>query len=166
MIPPTTSATEALENAVEESRREYDKNGPGAVGEISVLPILLGALGVVALAISIVYRIGVYSVTEYPTGIGSIHRLDAITGRYSRDEWVVSMLDDYDEWSDKIAEEIETNAGYLELVQFSLSFGVIALLVSASMIALKTAYGVRPLITFVIALFFAYTIRTYLGNTD
>lgn len=196
--PAGTSATEALENAIEESRREYDKkvetmeeiddkamrsvrtavilvglvvsalsmSGPSTVGEMSVLSILVGSFGVGALAISIVYGIGVYSATEYPTGIGSTHRTDVITGGYSYDEWSVNMLDEYGEWSSKLTEEISKNLHHLELVQFLLSFGVIALLVSASMIVLKTAYGIKPLITFVLVLVFIAIVQAYLGNTD
>lgn len=81
--------------------------GPSAIGEFSLFPILIGALGVVALAVSIIYGISIYSVTEYPTGIGSIHRTDVITGGYGQNEWNVSMLNDYDEWANKITEEID-----------------------------------------------------------
>lgn len=197
-LPADASATEALENAVEESRREYDKKvetmeeiddkamrsvrtavilvglvvsavsvgGPGAIGEFAVLPILLGALGVVSLVVSILFGVGAYSTTEYPTGIDSEHRTDVITGGYNRDEWVVSMLDDYDEWSAKIAEEIEKNIRYLELVQFSLSFGVVSLLVSATTLVLNVAYGVQPLVTLVVTSFVFYSVRTYLGDSD
>ncbi|WP_135823280.1 hypothetical protein [Halorussus ruber] len=197
-LPPDTSATEALENAVEESRREYDKKvetmeeiddkamrsvqtavilvglvvsavsvgGPGAVGEATVLPVLFGALGVVALAVSIVFGIGVYSVTEYPTGISSVHRDEATTGGYTKDEWVVSVLDNYDEWSAIVAEEIERMATYFEFVQLFLSFGVVSLLVSASMVVFRIAYGVRPFLIFVVAIVLVTTVRTYLVYKD
>jgi hypothetical protein len=121
---PDTSATEALKNAVEESRREYDKKvetmeeiddkamrsvrtaiilvglvvsavsvgGPDSIGRFAILPVLVGALGVVALIISVVYGIGAYSATQYPTGIGPLHRNDVITGEYSNDEWFVNMI--------------------------------------------------------------------------
>lgn len=195
-LPADISATEALENAVEESRREYDKKvetmeeiddkamrsvrtavillglvvsavsvaGPGAVGEVAVLPVLVGALGVVALTVSIIYGIGTYSATQYPTGIGPMHRNDVITGGYSHDEWFLSMLDEYDDWSMEIADEVSKNLGYLEVVQFSLSVGVIALLVSAGMVVLKTAYGIRPLNTLVGALGVVFIVRIYLGK--
>lgn len=196
--PGGTSATEALENAVEESRREYDKkvetmeeiddkamrsvrtavilvglvvsalsvSGPRAIVELSIPPILVGTLGVGSLTISIVSGIGTYTTSEYPSGVGSTHRADVITGGYARDEWVVSMLDDYDEWSAQIAEEIEANSEHLELVQLSLSFGLVSLLVSASMILAKTAYGVHSLLTLALVLSSILAVRTYLGNRN
>ncbi|USZ69496.1 hypothetical protein NGM10_07110 [Halorussus salilacus] len=180
-LPETVSATEALENAVEESRREYDKKvetmeeiddkamrsvrtavillglvvsaisvkGPNAVGERALLPILVGGIGVSALALSISYGIGTYSATQYPTGIGTEHRTEVTIGDYSRDEWFVNMLDEYDNWSDEIAEEVAKNVQYLETVQFCLSFGVISLLSSSSVIVLHVAYGIPPLGSFV-----------------
>jgi len=195
-LPCARSATEALENAVEESRREYDKKvasmeeiddkamrsvrtavilvglvasavsviGPSAVSATGVIPVLVGALGVGALAVSIVYGIGLYSATEYPTGIDSRHRAEVIDGGYSRKEWFVQLLDEYDEWSDKIADELSGNLRYLELVQFSLALGVIALLTSASMIVLRLAYGIQHPITLSGIFVCLFVARTYLGD--
>ena len=197
-LPPDTSATEALEKAVEESRREYDKkvetmeeiddkamrsvrtavilvglvvsavsvSGLGAVGQLSVLSILVGGPGVVALVVSIIFGIGVYSTTEYPTGIDSDHRADVIPGGYSREEWLVHLLDEYDQWSDKLADEISQNTRYFELVQVSLSLGILSLLASASMVVVEAAYGVPPSVTFSGFLVGTFTIRTYLSKKD
>lgn len=198
VLPPTASATEALENTVEESRREYDKkvetieemdgkamrsvrtavilvglvvsavsvSGPGAVGQLSVLSIIVGGPGVVALVVSIIFGIGVYSTTEYPTGIDSDHRADVITGGYSREKWLVHLLDEYDEWSDKLADEISENTRHFELVQVSLSLGILSLLASASMVVLKAAYDVPPSVTLSGFLVATFAFRTYLSNND
>ncbi|MFC7081710.1 hypothetical protein [Halorussus caseinilyticus] len=197
-LPPDASATEALENAVEESRREYDKRvetmeeiddkamrsvrtavilvglvvsgvsvgGPGAISGFSLLPVVLGALGVVSLVVSILFGVGAYSATQYPTGIGETHRNDVITGAYSHDEWFVNMIDEYDEWSEELAEETAKNLRYLEVVQLLLSIGVVSLLVSAGMIVVHRAYGIRPLGTFVGSLVIVFAARIYLGNND
>jgi len=196
-LPADTSATEALANAVEESRREYDKKvetmeeiddeamrsvrtavilvglvvsavsvgGPSAVGEVTVLPIFTGSVGVVALTTANVSGIGVYSVTEYPTGIGSTHRTEVITGGYGTDEWAVILLDNYDEWSRIVTEEVERTARYFEVVQFVLSLGVVSLLVSATMVVFRVAYGVRPLVTFAAVAVALAVVRTYLVDT-
>lgn len=172
MLPPDASATEALENGVEESRREYDKkvetmeeiddkamrsvrtavilvglvvaavsvSGPRAVGETAVLPVLVGAFGVGTLTVSVVYGIGACTVTQYPTGISSTHRNDVVEGEYS--------------------------LRYLEIAQTSSLFGVVALLVSASTIVVKTAYEIRPLVTITVVLVALVAVRTYLGNKD
>ena len=198
VLSTVVSATEALENAVEESRREYDKKvetmeeiddkamrsvrtavilvglvvssvsvgGPSAVGAFSLPPVLVGAFGVVALAVSIIYGIGVYSTTQYPTGIGQLHRNDVMTGEYTHDEWSVNMIHEYGEWSEEVADEAAKNLQYLEIVQFSLSFGVIALLVSASMVVTNSAYGIRPLSTFAVALASVFVVRVYLGKKN
>jgi len=173
-LPTDTSATEALENAVEESRREYDKKvetmegiddkamrsvrtavilvglvvsavsvgGPSAVAELAPWPVLVGAFGVGTLTVSIVAGIGVHTATRYSSGIGSPHRLDVIEGTYGYDEWLVEMLRQHDDWSREIADEIDANKRYLEVVQLSLLLGVLALLVGASMVVFELAYGV------------------------
>lgn len=197
-LPPGTSATEALENAVEESRREYDKkvetmeeiddkamrsvrtavilvglvvsavsvSGPGAVGEVSILPTFIGGFGVVSLVTSIVSGIGAYSTTEYPTGISSNHRADVILGGYSGEEWFTYLLTEYDEWSGKIDEELSEVLQYLELVQVSLSLGVVSLLASASMIVLKRAYGIQPSYTLAVVATLSLAFRSYLSKND
>ena len=183
-LPPTTSATEALANAVEESRREYDKkvetmeeiddkamrsvrtavilvglvvsavsvSGPGSVGEFSPLTVLVGAFGVGTLAVSIAFGIGVYTATRYTAGIGSTHRSDVIEGGYRHDEWLIVMLRQHDEWSGEIEDELRVNRQFLDLVQFSLLLGVLALFVAAGMIVLKSAYDVSPLVPLVVTL--------------
>lgn len=197
-LPRATSAAEALENAVEESRREYDKkvetmeeiddkamrsvrtavilaglvvsavsvNGPSAISKVGVIPVLVGGLGVGGLAVSIVSGIGAHTVTQYPTGIGPSHREDVIEEGYSNVEWFVRMMNEYEEWSAEISEEMEQSLQYLEIAQFSLVLGVVALLVSASAIVTKTAYGIQPSITITIAFVCPYAIRTYLVHKD
>lgn len=178
-LPSARSATEALVNAVEESRREYDKkvdtmeeiddkamrsvrtavivvglvvsavsvSGPGAVGELSLWPVLVAAFGVGTLVVSITVGIGVYTATRYSSGIGPSYRSDVIEGTYGYDEWLVEMLRQHDEWSREIEDEIDVNKTYLEVVQLSLLLGVLALLVGASVVVFELAYGVPSLVS-------------------
>lgn len=194
--PPSTSDVDALESAVEESRREYDKKvasmeeiddkamrsvrtavvvsgfvasavgigGPGAVGNVSLLPMVFGATGVALLAVVIVGGIGVYSVTEYPSGIGPSHRTDVITGGYEYAEWLVDLLNEYSRWSHEIESEIARNQFYLEVVQFSLLCSVLSLLTSSGMIVFQTAYGVSPSVTFVIGLLLLFAFGSVAQN--
>lgn len=194
--PASTSQTDALKNAVEESQRGYDKkveiieeiddkamrsvrtavilsglvasaigvSGPSAIGSFTMLPILIGGLGVVALTVSIIYGIGVYTVTRYTTGIGPSHRSDVITGGYTSDEWLVEMLHEYDDWSKKIDREIDNNKTYLDIVQLSLLLSVVALLTSSTMVVLKLAYGVPPAVALAIVLILL-SIAPQLTNT-
>lgn len=197
-LPADTSATEALANAVEESRREYDKkvetmeeiddkamrsvrtavilaglvisavgiSDPSVVAATTVLPAVVGTLGIGTLTTSIVYGLGAYSATQYPTGIGPLHRNDVISGGYSHEEWLINVLDEYGEWSNETAEEISKSARYLQIVQFCLSFGIVALLTVASMVVMKRTYGIRPPITFVATVSSLLVVRTLIGKAD
>lgn len=142
-------------------------SGPSALSSFTILPILIGCLGVVSLAISIVYGIGIYTVTRYTTGIGPTHRSDVITGGYTQEEWLVEMLYEYDDWSSRIEDEIDNNKFYLDIVQLSLLFSVISLITSASMIVLKVAYGVSPVVPLAIILIITSLIPQFIntGNT-
>ncbi|WP_144240092.1 hypothetical protein [Haladaptatus cibarius] len=190
-VPSATSNTDALEVALAESRRTFDKTvsrleeiddkamrsvrtavllagfvasaigvgGPSSISDFGVFPVLLVAIGVICLIISIVLGIGTYTITQYPSGIGSSHRTDVITGGYNKKEWLVDMINEYDEWISEINTEIRRNGGYLDVVQISLAFAVVCLLISSSMIVVKAAYDIPPLITLSMILLFVPAIN-------
>lgn len=126
--------------------------GPDSMSELGLLPVFTGAVGVICLGASIVVGIGVYAVTEYPYGVRSAHRASPGAGEHTYGEWLVTLLDAYDTWSDELQVETTRTIAYLEFIQFTLGSAVVTLLVSSSMIVLEASYGTEPLVTFVVAL--------------
>jgi hypothetical protein len=126
--------------------------GPDSMSELGLLPVITGAVGVISLGASIVVGIGVYAVTEYPYGVRNAHRASPGAGEHTYGEWLVTLLDAYDTWSDELQVETTRTIAYLEFIQFTLGLAVVTLLVSSSKIVLEASYGTEPLVTFVVAL--------------
>lgn len=120
--------------------------GPRAFQTIHVLPALFSVTGVSFLLASTVVGLGTDTMTTYPIGIGPDHREDAKTQR--SDEWIATLLDEYDEWSEETGAVLEQNFAYLFFSQATLILGMLQLLAAAGMTILHNAYGINPFTQF------------------
>lgn len=94
-----------------------------------------------------VFGVGVYSVTQYPSGVGDDHRMSALTGGYSEEEWLGSMLEEYSRWSGEVRDELERNSQYLEWVQGLLVSGIFALVLTTLLLTVEITLGIPAIVT-------------------
>jgi hypothetical protein len=100
------------------------------INELSTWPFRLATGGVTFLLISIVAGIWTYSVSDPDFGVSDGHRQDVVAGGFTKREWLLFQLNEYDEWTDSMSETNENNVVGLHTTLFSLVTGVFALLFS------------------------------------
>lgn len=89
----------------------------------------LSATGVGLLIISIVAGILTYSVSSPNFGVSEDHRKDVMLG-YTEREWLIFLLNEYDEWTDEMERTNVKNSIGLHTTLFSLTSGLVCLLLS------------------------------------
>lgn len=99
------------------------------------------AAGVGFLMASIVAGIYTYSVSSANFGVSDGHREDVLLG-YSEREWLIFLLNEYDEWTNEMAATNEKNSIGLHATLFSLVAGLVCFLLS---VVHELDYGVWEL---------------------
>jgi hypothetical protein len=69
-------------------------------------------------------------VSDPDFGVSDGHRQDVVAGGFTKREWLLFQLNEYDEWTDSMSETNENNVVGLHTTLFSLVTGVFALLFS------------------------------------
>lgn len=116
----------------------------------------LSAAGVGFLLISMISGIWTYSVSSANFGVSEDHRNDVLLG-YSEREWLIFVLNEYDEWIGEMEKTNTKNSVGLHTTLFSLISGLVCLLLS---LVHELDYGfwelaIPPLIGLVLTLLFA-----------
>lgn len=88
--------------------------GPEVILDLERTIFIMATIGIGLVFMSTVLALGTYTITEYPSGIGTNHRRSAIEDGYDSSEWLVFMLEEYGHWTEEINGEIEANAEHLE----------------------------------------------------
>lgn len=108
---------------------------PTAFAELDAWPFRLAVGGVSFLLTSVLLGIYTYSVSEPEFGVSDGHRNDVVQGGFSRHEWLVFQLNEYDEWTDSMSEVNEQNATLLHGTLVATVLGVVSLLCSIALTA-------------------------------
>lgn len=107
---------------------------PDTLGDLSVEVTVMGALGLSLVFGSMLFALGTYTATVYPTGVGEEHREAALQDGYSEREWTAFLIEEYGKWIDEAAEMADANARYLFNTVVMQAIGV-ALLATAFTVA-------------------------------
>jgi hypothetical protein len=100
------------------------------ISDLGLWSFRFGATGVCLLLISMAVGVYTYSVSDPPFGVSSEHRNEIVAGGYSRREWLLFQLNEYDEWIDTASAVSNRNIAWLHATLFSLVSGVFFLLAS------------------------------------
>ncbi len=115
--------------------------GTRAVAAIGTIPLLFASAGVLALSVTIVVGIGIYTVTDVPLGIGDSFRQEVTEGEYSEREWSSVLLAGYSEWSEDVREHNERNTDLLNRIQLLLICGLLLLVLAAFILVAQVILG-------------------------
>lgn len=110
----------------------------GREGLSGVETVTLGILGTSILCLLLVVIVGTatYSVTSVPFGVSSPYRDEVRTQGYDENEWLLEILDGYDEWTNELREENKENAFLLLVTQGTLLLALALLVIAGSLLAM------------------------------
>lgn len=115
--------------------------GVEAVPSADTWVFRFSAAGVGFLIVSMVSGILTYSVSSASFGVSRGHREDVMLG-YSEREWLIFVLNEYDEWTEEMETTNKKNSIGLHTTLFSLVSGLVCLLLS---LIHDLDYGLREL---------------------
>lgn len=117
---------------------------PTAFTDLGPWPFRLAVGGVSFLLTSVLLGIYTYSVSEPEFGVSEDHRNDVVQGGFSRHEWLLFQLNEYDEWTESMSKVNQRNATLLHGTLVATVLGIGSLLVSIAWAAEITATRIVP----------------------
>lgn len=126
--------------------------GPSGLTAMSLPALGTAGAAIAFLVVAVVLGLGTYTVTEYPSGVGSQYRQVRMDHEASTAALLRNLLITYDSMIGEVADEVDANLDLLDTVQFSLMVGVFFLAVSAATFVANEAYDVNPYLAAVSAL--------------
>lgn len=107
------------------------------IGSLPQGVVWFAGAGVVLLASCVFAGLGTVFATDRQFGMGGTYRDEVREQKYSENEWLLVLLDGYDEWTNEMNTELAIGRRYLQRGQFLLFSGVLSLLLA--MLALLVA---------------------------
>ncbi|MUV51094.1 hypothetical protein [Haloarcula sp. CBA1122] len=104
---------------------------PSTLSGLSPEVSYTAATGIISLTICVFTGLGTVFSTDREFGVGDSFREEAQTQEYSENEWMLTLLDGYNEWTDSMNQELRRGNLFLVGSQFLLFFGIAVLLISA-----------------------------------
>lgn len=114
---------------------------PDQIDDLEVGTIVAVGFAVFNLAISIFISMAVYLVTEIPFGVSESHRSEVTDQKYSEEEWLEVLLDEYDSWIETAREINDSNALWLGRAQIAMVIGVSYLFVTTFVLVTPVSVG-------------------------
>jgi len=111
--------------------------GEEALNRIPRIPFVLSSIGVVGLFLTIIYGIYTYSDSETVYGPEPALRREVLDYEYSERQWLVMLLNGYDEWIDVMERVNKRNAKHLSRVQYLLVLSLFFLLLALGAIVMN-----------------------------
>jgi hypothetical protein len=111
--------------------------GPASVSILSIPEVAGTALAILLLMVTIISGIATATVSEYPSGVGTEYRAAMLSNAEHRKFTYKALVDQYNDFTDEVADEVAANESLLSTVQFSLAFGIYFLVAAAGSLVVR-----------------------------
>lgn len=112
---------------------------------LGLAPTLFTGIGVFFLAVTVVAGVGTYSITEYRSRLTDAERARLDCAEQNGFEQNAELTRMYYSWLDSTSEQLTRQGAYLTTTLFALVFGVLSLLIAASLATVESMNSLAEL---------------------